>query len=171
MMSDELQSGQRVRHRVRGWTGKVVRVDHDEAQVIAPNTTYSVQWDDGSLPEALLYPNELVVIEGYKIDERVAIALDALDDDQREVLHSVLRDREHFLSRAADPRNVRRISKSQPIYALKVPSEMTIIYKRTGDEIEVLDLMGETTLERYGAKQKATRPESPGRSSRPKGSI
>jgi hypothetical protein len=89
---------------------------------------------------------------GYQVDGRVSIALDALDDKQKQAVGGVISDRAQFLASTADNRNVRRISKDQPLYTLKVPSGLRIIYSKVGDEIVVMDLMRQATLDRYGRK-------------------
>ena len=89
---------------------------------------------------------------GYQVDGRVSIALDALDDEQKRVVGGVITDRAHFLAGTSDSRKVRRISKDQPLYSLKIPSGLRIIYSQVGDEIVVMDLMRQSTLDRFGRK-------------------
>jgi hypothetical protein len=89
---------------------------------------------------------------GYQVDGRVSIALDALDDKQKQAVGGVISDRARFLASTADSRKVRRISKDQPLYTLKIPSGLRIIYSKVGDEIVVMDLMRQATLDRYGRK-------------------
>ncbi len=96
----------------------------------------------------------------YHVDGRVAIALDALDKRQQKAVGKVIRDRDHFLAYAADRDKVETISKKRSVYALSVPTDLSIIYQVTGDDIEVLDLMGEAILRRYGAKKKPGRTNS-----------
>ncbi len=43
---------------------------------------------------------------GYRIDGRVSIALDALNDKQKQDVGEVITDREHFIARTADSRSV-----------------------------------------------------------------
>jgi len=95
---------------------------------------------------------------GYQIDGRVSIALDALDDKQKQAVGGVITDRAHFLASTADSKRVRRISEDQSLYTLKVPSGLRIIYSKVGDEIVVMDLMRQTTLDRYG--QKTSKPRT-----------
>src|SRR5271157_652014 len=83
---------------------------------------------------------------GYQVDGRVSIALDALDDKQKRAVGGVISDRAQFLASTADSRKVRRISKDQPLYTIKVPSGLRIIYSKVGDEIVVMDLMRQATL-------------------------
>ena len=94
---------------------------------------------------------------GYRVDGRVSIALDALDDKQKQAVGGVITDRAHFLASTADSRNVRRISKDEPLYVLRVPSGLRIVFSKIGDEIVVMDLMRKVTLDRYGPKSSKTR--------------
>jgi hypothetical protein len=98
---------------------------------------------------------------GYQVDGRVSIALDALDNKQKEAVGGVISDRAQFLASTADSRNVRRISRDQPLYSLRVPSGLRIIYSQVGDEIVVLDLMRQATLDRYGWKASQARRGGP----------
>ncbi len=91
----------------------------------------------------------------YQIDRRVSIALDALDDTQKRAVGGVLIDRAQFLASTADSRKVRRISKTSPLYALSIPSGLRIIYSRVGDDIVVMDLMRQATLDRFGQQKTA----------------
>jgi hypothetical protein len=90
---------------------------------------------------------------GFQVDGRVSIALDALDEKQKRDVGGVITDRAHFLASTADSKRVRKISRDQPLYTLKVPSGLRIIYSKVGDEIVVMDLMRQTTLDRYGRKE------------------
>ena len=98
---------------------------------------------------------------GYQVDGRVSIALDALDDKQKRAVGGVISDRAQFLASTADSRKVRRISKDQPLYTIKVPSGLRIIYSKVGDEIVVMDLMRQATLDRYGRKASKARNGGP----------
>ena len=81
----------------------------------------------------------------YHVDGRVAIGLDALNDAQKKAVGDVIIDRDHFLAHVADRRKVETISKKMSLYALSVPSGLNLIYKDSGGDIEVLDLMGNGT--------------------------
>jgi hypothetical protein len=85
----------------------------------------------------------------YQVDGRVSIAMDALDDRERLAVAQVINDRDNFLASTADRRKVRKISKTEPIYALNGPDGLRIIYSKVGDRILVLDLMHQLTLDRY----------------------
>jgi hypothetical protein len=101
---------------------------------------------------------------GYSVDGRVAIGLDVLDDDEKQAVLGIIADRERFLASTANSTNVRKISTKRPVYALKGPAGLLIIYSRVGDEIVVIDLMRQETLDRYGpkiAKAKGTRSPKP----------
>ena len=88
----------------------------------------------------------------YKVDGRVSIALDALDDKQKRVVGGIIIDRAHFLESTSDTRRIKRLSMERPLYSLKAPSGLRIIYSQVGDEIVVMDLMRQETLDRYGPK-------------------
>jgi hypothetical protein len=90
---------------------------------------------------------------GYRIDGRVSIALDALDDKQKQAVTGVLADRARFIASTADSRKVRKISKDDPLYALSIPSGLRIIYSRVGDDIVVMDLMHKANLDGSGQRR------------------
>jgi len=90
---------------------------------------------------------------GFEIDDRVSIALDALDDKQKQALGGVLSDRDHFLASTASGRNVKKISKNNEFYALKAPDGLRIIYTHVGDNIVVIDVMRQETLDLYGRRK------------------
>jgi hypothetical protein len=92
---------------------------------------------------------------GFHIDGRVSIALDALDDEQKSAVGGVLADRAHFVASTSDSRKVRRISKIHPLYALSVPSGLRVIYSKVGDDIVVMDLMRQATLDTLGQRKAA----------------
>jgi hypothetical protein len=91
----------------------------------------------------------------YRIDGRVSIALDALDDKQKQAVSGVIADRDKFLASTTDGRNVRKISQNDPFYVLRVPTGLRIIYSKVGDDIVVMDLMRKATLDRYGPRKLA----------------
>jgi hypothetical protein len=93
---------------------------------------------------------------GYRVDQRVSIALDALDEDEQRAIRRIIKDRAHFLASAADRRKVRRISKTHPFYALSVPSGLRLIFSKVGDEVVVMDLMHEAVLAGYGPRRGAS---------------
>jgi len=88
----------------------------------------------------------------FKIDARVSIALDALSEKQKKSVGGLLSDRAHFVAGMANRRKNRKVSVSEPVYALSASPGLNIIYKLSGDDIEVLDLMGDATLQRFAPK-------------------
>jgi hypothetical protein len=92
---------------------------------------------------------------GFEVDGRVSIALDALDDAQKQALGGVLSDRDHFIASTASGRNVTTISKNNQFYALRAPGGLRIIYSKVGDDIVVMDVMRQATLDRYGSRKTA----------------
>ncbi len=109
--------------------------------------------------------------QGYHVDGRVAIGLDALNDCQKKEVGDVIMDRDHFLAHVAERHNVETISKKMSLYALSVPSGLNLIYRDSGGDIEVLDLMGTGTLQNYGAKKKAGRKNMPKPAGKVNGSV
>jgi hypothetical protein len=89
----------------------------------------------------------------YQIDGRVSIALDALDDEEKRAVESAITDRDHFIAITAESRKVRRISKDDPFYALRVPSGLRIIYSKVGDDIVIMALMHQATLDTFGQRK------------------
>jgi hypothetical protein len=85
-------------------------------------------------------------LPGFEVDLRVSIQLDALDPEMQRAICDIVQDRAHFLASTADRRKVRRISKTKPLFALKLPSGLRLIYSQVGDEIVVMDLLHEKVL-------------------------
>ena len=107
----------------------------------------------------------------YRVDGRVAIGLDALNDAQKKEVDEVIRDRDHFVARVADRLKVETISDKMSLYALSVPSGLSVIFKESGGDIEILDLMGTEVLRNYGATTKARRKNAPTPARKVKGSV
>ncbi len=66
----------------------------------------------------------------------------------------MLSDRDHFVASTADLGKVRKVSRSEPVYALRILPGVNLIYKVSGEEIEVLDLMAEALMRRFAPKKK-----------------
>ena len=83
---------------------------------------------------------------GYKVDGRVSIALDALGDEQKRFVKDVISDKENFIRSTSSRGAVRRLTGKQPLYVLRGPGDLRIIYSKTDDAITVKDLMQKHTL-------------------------
>jgi len=59
VLSDRFKSGDRVWHVVKGRTGEVIGRTSDGVTHVMSVETYTIQWDDGSLPEPMVKVNEL----------------------------------------------------------------------------------------------------------------
>ena len=59
-MNESFEVGDRVRCPSKGLNGAVVEIVHDPNQILAPETTYRVQWDDAPSPEILIRADELI---------------------------------------------------------------------------------------------------------------
>ena len=58
-MTTAFEAGQQVWSPKYGFAGKVLTADCEGSrQVHAPNATYTVEWDDGTV-ESMVYPSEL----------------------------------------------------------------------------------------------------------------
>ncbi|WP_210420270.1 hypothetical protein [Aquisphaera giovannonii] len=88
----------------------------------------------------------------YQIDGRVSIALDALDERQRRAVGAMIANRDRFLESTSDPSRIRKISRTRPLYALEAPDGLRVIYSHVGDEIVVMDLMHQATLDQFRRK-------------------
>ncbi len=108
---------------------------------------------------------------GFQVDERVWIALDALDDSEKRAVEGILLDQSHFAAAMADRSKVKRISRTRLVFALDVTPLLYVIYKVSVERIEVLDLMGKAAFRRFGAKRKRVGSKSLKGSSRLKGSL
>jgi hypothetical protein len=97
---------------------------------------------------------------GFNIDGRVSIAFDALSDRQKKIVGGLLSDRERFVAGTSERRKIRKVSESDPIYALSASTGLNIIYKLSGADIEILDLMGDATLQRFATKRRSSQPKA-----------
>ena len=102
-------------------------------------------------------PSNTTPSPGYLIDGRVFIALDALNKKQKEIVGNAIADREHFLAITTDRRKVDRLATKTPLFSMRLPSGLRIIYSQTGDDIVVMDLMKQSTLDWFGGTAKGRR--------------
>ena len=97
---------------------------------------------------------------GYQVDRRVSIGIDALDKPEQDAISSMIADRERFMTVAADSRKVRKLSKDRPLYSLRGPADLRILFTKVNDEIVVTDLMRQVTLDRL--RPKRSKPKASG---------
>ena len=93
--------------------------------------------------------------QGYHIHRRVSFGLGALSEEEKRTIRDVLSSRDRLVASTADPGRVRRVSRSEPIYALSILSDVNIIYKVSGGEIEVPHLMSEPLMRQFAPKRKS----------------
>ena len=55
--------------------------------------------------------------QGFHIHRRVSFGLDALSEEEKRTIRDVLSDRDHFVASTANPGKVRKVSRSEPVYA------------------------------------------------------
>src|SRR5262245_285058 len=100
----------------------------------------------------MLDTNELTQSEGLSIHRRAMMALDALSPSER----SKVIDRVNLLQNP-DARNyVRansiRLKLPEPMYMMRANPKIRILYRRNGDEVEVLDIVRKGTLDTFAKR-------------------
>ncbi len=86
----------------------------------------------------------------FRVERRVRIGLDALDDWEKEVIGPLIGDRERFLAAQADPGRVEKISDEQSLYTLSLPSDLRLVFSKIGETIVIVDLMNKEFLDYFG---------------------
>ena len=90
----------------------------------------------------------------FQIDQRVAIAMDALEPDQKASLNSALCSKANFIAQASSPGRSERLSNSKDVYVLRVENGLRVFYSKSGDKIVILDVMRKATMDRLMTKKK-----------------
>ena len=90
----------------------------------------------------------------FQIDQRVAIAMDALEPDQKASLNSALRSKANFIAQASSPGRSERLSNSKDVYVLRVENGLRVFDSKSGDKIVILDVMRKATMDRLMTKKK-----------------
>ncbi len=94
--------------------------------------------------------------KGFKVDQRVGIAIDALSADQKAALEPLLESRRRFVNHSNLPGMTQELSGSKPLYATNAGLDMRVIFTIRDDNIIVLDIMRKATMDRLRKKKKAT---------------
>jgi len=94
------------------------------------------------------------------IDRRVGIATTALTPAQRAAVSRVLHSPQSFAALASDESRVGRIKNpAQDLYTLRITPSIRLIYTKTADGVQVLDLVERATLDRFAAEGVGERPK------------
>jgi hypothetical protein len=95
---------------------------------------------------------------GLLINRRAAMALNAFPPQEQARIRSTLG---HLLGPSALEElggRVRRLPTDEPLYSLRVPPDIRIVFSRQGDTITVIDLLRRGTIEAFAA---SSAPEVP----------
>jgi hypothetical protein len=90
-------------------------------------------------------------VKDFEVDSSIRAGLDAATPEDRRAVEEVIRSKEDFLARIADPSRVFRLRPNDPYYALKVTPRLRLIYTREGDRIAVEFLTNQGFLDRYAS--------------------
>jgi hypothetical protein len=89
----------------------------------------------------------------FNIDRRVGIAISALSPTQQAAVSRVLQSAQSFATFAADSRRVGSVKNpAQNLYTLRISPSIRLIFTKTADGVEVLDLVERATLNRFAVK-------------------
>jgi hypothetical protein len=91
-----------------------------------------------------------------KVHRRVGIAMSVLPSAQRSAVSRVLASPSAFTDHAADLTNVKKLTPTgEKLYLMKVTPQIRLVYSKSGDSIEVLDLVERATMDRLAQKNSA----------------
>jgi hypothetical protein len=91
-----------------------------------------------------------------EIHRRVGIAMSVLPAAQRSAVSRVLSSPSAFTARAADLSNVKKLAVAgEQLYMMKVTPQIRLVYSKSGESIQVLDLVERATMDRLAPKKVA----------------
>ena len=100
----------------------------------------------------------MAVEQGFQVDRRVRIAIDALGTRQKATLKSIIADKAEFIVRAARPGVSRKLPGTESPRIMKIDPTLRLIYTWSGDAILVQDVIHRANLEHSVLKKKSLRP-------------
>ncbi len=92
--------------------------------------------------------------KGFKVDQRVGIAIDALSADQKAALEPILESRQRFVDHSNLRGRTQELSGSERLYATNAGLGMRVIFTVQDENIIVLDVMRKATMDSLGKKKK-----------------
>ncbi len=99
--------------------------------------------------------------KGFSIDRRVGIATTALAPAQRAAVSRVLHSPQSFAALASDSSRVGRIKNpAQDLYTLRITPSIRLIFTKTAEGVQVLDLVERATLDRLAAEGVGEQPQA-----------
>jgi hypothetical protein len=91
-----------------------------------------------------------------EIHRRVGIAMSVLPSAQRSAVSRVLSSPSAFTHHAADLTNVKKLAPAgEKLYVLKVTPQIRLVYSKSGDSIQILDLVERATMDHLAPKKTA----------------
>src|SRR5258708_1547229 len=91
--------------------------------------------------------------KNFSVDRRVGIAISALSPAQRAAVSRVLQSPQSFAAFASDSGRVGRVKNpGQNLYTLRISPNIRLIFTRTADGVQVVDLVERATLNRFAVK-------------------
>jgi hypothetical protein len=89
-----------------------------------------------------------------KVDRRVGIAMSVLPSAERNAVSRVLASPSAFADHAADSTCVEKLAPGgEKLYVMTVTPQIRLVYSKSGDDIEVLDLVERATMDRLAPKK------------------
>jgi hypothetical protein len=89
-----------------------------------------------------------------KVHRRVGIAMSVLPSAQRSAVSRVLASPSAFAHRAAELTNLKKLAPTgEKLYVMNVTPQIRLVYSKSGDRIEILDLVERATMDRLAPKK------------------
>ncbi len=94
--------------------------------------------------------------QDLKVHRRVGIAMSVLPSAQRNAVSRVLASPRTFTHHAADLTHVKKFAPTgEKLYVMNVTPQIRLVYSKSGDSIEILDLVERATMDRLARKKSA----------------
>ncbi len=90
---------------------------------------------------------------GFHVHRRIGIALSVLSDAERKAVQAVLGSRQSFERNLKDRARVHRLPSSEELCLLDVTPDLRLVFRQAESQIEVLDLVGQETLDWFAAQR------------------
>lgn len=98
-------------------------------------------------------PTMKKIVTGYKVNGRISIAYDALNESDRTLVDDVVMNPDHFIAQISVPGRATQIMGTPLLYSVSLSAELSAIYRKSGNKIEVIDLMRKATLDQIGRRK------------------
>jgi hypothetical protein len=85
---------------------------------------------------------------------RIEISLDALRPQDQEFIRQFLTSKEKLHSQMSDPKNIRKVSPTNPYRLLKITPRFEFVLSGEGDDLRIIDLVSSEVIDRYSRKKK-----------------